>query len=115
MPISLNPATKSLILKYNQLQTVDASVSFYPNLQNLNLSSNHLQILPGNIFIAQQALERLNLCDNKLQKLTEDTFSGLKRVKKLALLNLARNNLNMMDEDGLKGFESLETLYLEDN
>ena len=57
MPITLNPDVKSLILKYNQFKTVDASISFYPSLVNLDISSNKLEILHAKVFIAQHVLD----------------------------------------------------------
>ena len=112
MPISLNPATKSLILKYNNFQTIDASISFYPSLQNLDLSCNELKILPGKIFITQRNLESLNLSDNKIQELTDDAFSGLKRLKRLAIKT---NKLRYIKNKTFKSLRRLEILDLSEN
>jgi len=112
MPISLNPATKSLILKYNQFQSVDASISFYPSLQNLDLSSNKLKILPGKTFIAQRNLESLNLSDNELEELLDDAFTGLKRLKRLILKT---NKISFLKTKALKILRRLEILDLSDN
>ena len=40
--MTLNPAIKTLILKYNDFHSVDASFNFYPELELVDLSSNQL-------------------------------------------------------------------------
>ena len=85
MPITLNPNICSLTLKYNQFKTVDASISFYPSLVTIDISSNKLEKLPDKVFIAKQVLEDLNLSDKDIVELTEDVITGLKRLKTLNL------------------------------
>ena len=78
MPITLNPNIRCLILKYNNFQTVDASISFYPSLVYLDISSNKIETLHENIFIAQQVLKDLNLSDNNID--TIDTIDSISTV-----------------------------------
>ena len=49
MPMTLNPAIKTLILKYNDFHSVDASFNFYPELELVDLSSNQLVIFHKNL------------------------------------------------------------------
>merc|ERR1719427_2209944 len=68
MPMTLNPSIRTLILKYNNFHSVDASFNFYPELELVDLSSNQLG---------------------------ERTFSGLGRLQSLTLAaNLLDNPPN---------------------
>uniref|UniRef100_A0A8C5WZF1 Toll-like receptor 5L n=1 Tax=Laticauda laticaudata TaxID=8630 RepID=A0A8C5WZF1_LATLA len=54
-------------------------------LQVLNLSSNHLQDLPGKLFQSLASLEILDLRANRLHKLPERIFRHLKSLRSLSL------------------------------
>ena len=66
MPITLSPSTKDLVLKYNKFTTVDASISFYPVLESLDLSSNNLTTLQARVFMNQHVLKDLIILDNNI-------------------------------------------------
>ena len=98
MPMTLNPAIKTLILKYNDFHSVDASFNFYPELELVDLSSNQLvrpkklsnnkiltnkysQVaIPDRAFSSQRRLQELRLGGNKISELTDRTLAGLTRA-----------------------------------
>lgn len=111
MPITLNPNIRSLTLKYNQFKTVDASISFYPSLITLDMSSNKIDTLPDKVFLAQKALEDLNLCDNNIKEVSDGVFIGLQNLKRL---NLRKNNIRTITKT-FKMLKRLEFLDLSEN
>jgi Leucine-rich repeat (LRR) protein len=137
MPISLNPSIHSLILRYNQFHTVDASFNFYPELELVDLSHNQLVSIPDRAFKAQGRLRDLRLHNNQLSQLSATTFAGLRQLASLdlrhnlleavpaaafeelaslELLDLGHNLIREIDEDAFKGLEnSLKVLRLEGN
>ena len=56
MPMTLNPAIKTLILKYNDFHSVDASFNFYPELELVDLSSNQLVIFHKNLNLVRKLI-----------------------------------------------------------
>jgi Leucine-rich repeat (LRR) protein len=136
MPISLNPSIQSLILRYNQFHTVDASFNFYPELELVDLSHNQLVSVPDRAFKAQSRLRDLRLNNNKISQLRPLTFSGLRRLESLdlrhnlvealpadafadlvslELLDLGKNQLTAVPEGAFRGLARLRVLRLDDN
>jgi len=89
MPITLNPNIHSLVLKHNQFNSVDASISFYPSLEYLDISHNRIDQIQDRIFMAQNKLEKMDISYNNIRSLTQEAFLGLKNLKHLDM----RNNL----------------------
>jgi len=112
MPITLNPNILSLILKHNQFKTVDASISFYPALRYLDISSNNIELLGDSVFSNQQELEELNLSDNNISDISERAFIGLKQLK---TINIRQNSINNLVAEGFSNLQSLEFLDCSDN
>merc|ERR1712013_359515 len=112
MPMTLNPSMKTLILKYNNFHSVDASFNFYQDLEHVDLSSNHLVAIPDRAFSNQRKLLQLRISDNKISKISENTFSGL---VKLQVLNLSENLLDVLPIRAFKVLKSLKELNLRSN
>ena len=112
MPISLNPGIRTLILKYNQFHTVDASFNFYPNLEMVDLSHNGIVTVPGKSFKSQRLLQDLRLNGNKISKLGSDALSGLVAVK---TLEIRKNMLTRLPQNLFDDLHSLEILDLSYN
>jgi len=112
MPITLNPDVRSLVLKYNKFKTVDASISFYPSLVNLDISSNKLEVLHDKVFVAQHILEELNLSDNNISEISQRTFVGL---RSLTRLNIRKNDIEFLNEGCFFLLQSLQILDLSEN
>ena len=83
MPITLNPGIQRLQLQHNNIQAVDAALGFYAQLQYVDLSHNQLISLPDRGFIQQKKLVELDLSKNKIVKVLNGTFDGLKNIYSL--------------------------------
>jgi len=110
--MTLNPSIKTLILKYNDFHSVDASFHFYPELELVDLSSNQLVSVPDKAFISQRKLIELRLGSNKISQLTERTMSGLTRLHSL---DLSSNFLEILHDRVFKPLKNLKELNLESN
>lgn len=136
LPITLNPAIQRLVLRNNKIKSIDAAFQFYKDLQYVDLSSNHLMIIPSKCFIYQDKLQELHLNKNKLSSINDTTFQGLKALTvlnlrenyleilprglfsilpKLEELNLGQNRISKIDKMAFEGLTSLRVLYLDDN
>lgn len=136
LPITLNPAIQRLILRNNKIKTIDAAFQFYKDLQYVDLSNNHLMIIPSKCFTYQDKLQELHLNKNKLSSINDTTFQGLKSLTvlnlrdnyleelpkglfsilpKLEELNLGQNRITNIDGQAFDGLISLRVLYLDDN
>ena len=85
LPITLNPGIQRLQLQHNSIRAVDAALGFYAQLQYADLSHNQLISLPDRGFSRQKKLIELRLSNNKIFKVTNSTFAGLKTVTILSL------------------------------
>jgi len=112
MPMTLNPSIKTLIMRHNNFHSVDASFNFYPSLELVDLSSNHLVSIPDRAFSSQRRLVELRINSNKISQLGERTFSGL---AKLQVLNLEENFIEQLRNKAFKHLKSLKELNLRNN
>ena len=112
MPISLNPSIHSLILRYNQFHSVDASFNFYPELEVVDLSHNQLVSVPDRAFKSQGRLRDLRLNNNKISQLRHLTFAGLRSLESL---DLRHNLVEVLPPDAFADLASLELLDLGKN
>ena len=112
MPITLSPSTKDLVLNYNKFTTVDASISFYPVLKTLDLTSNKLTTLQDRVFMNQHILEDLNIMDNHISDVSKEVFRGL---KSLVRLNLNKNKIKLLKNQTFYYLPKLEVMSLADN
>jgi hypothetical protein len=136
LPITLNPATERLIIKFNSIRIIDSSIQFYSELRLLDLSNNEIYLTQDNIFIYQNKLLQLHLNNNKISDINNNTFKGLVRLETLNLrgnyimelrngifsttpnveyLNLGQNRIASIGTEALDGLKNLKTLYLDDN
>jgi len=115
---------------------VDAALGFYAQLQYVDLSHNQLISLPDRGFIQQKKLVELRLTNNKIFKVSNGTFDGLKTITILSLrknfieelgasvftdlvrveeLDLGQNRIRSVDPGTFSGLQHLRVLYLDDN
>lgn len=136
LPITLNPATERLIIKFNAIRIIDSSIQFYSELRLLDLSNNQIYLTEDKIFIYQHRLLQLHLNNNKISDINNNTLKGLVRLETLNLrgnyimelrngifattpnleyLNLGQNRIAVIEPEAFAGLKSLKTLYLDDN
>ncbi|EPQ19283.1 Reticulon-4 receptor-like 2 [Myotis brandtii] len=112
VPLSLPPSTQRLFLQNNLIRTLRPG-TFGPNLLTLWLFSNNLSTIYPGTFRHLQALEELDLGDNRhLRSLEPDTFQGLERLQSL---HLYRCQLSSLPANIFRGLVSLQYLYLQEN
>ncbi|CAO1304460.1 unnamed protein product [Diamesa tonsa] len=136
LPIALNPSIKHLIIKKNKIKSIDSSIQFYPDLEYLDLSDNHLLNLPSRTFQYQKKLVELHLNNNKVGQFEPSTFIGMEQLQilnmrgnfidqlenlsfstlqRLEELNLGKNRIANILPDAFLGLYNLKILYLDDN
>lgn len=136
LPIALNPSIKRLVIQKNKIKTIDSSIQFYAELSFLDLSYNHLLVIPGKTFFYQKKLQELHLNHNKMGSISNQTFLGLNTLTSLNLrenffielganvfsampkleeLNLGKNRIATIDPNAFRGLDNLRVLYLNDN
>ncbi|XP_076971152.1 reticulon-4 receptor-like 2 [Tamandua tetradactyla] len=112
VPLSLPPSTQRLFLQNNLIRALRPG-TFGPNLLTLWLFSNNLSTIYPGTFRHLQALEELDLGDNRhLRSLEPDTFRGLERLQSL---HLYRCQLSSLPGNIFRGLVSLQYLYLQEN
>jgi Leucine-rich repeat (LRR) protein len=136
LPITLNPSTERLIIKFNSIKIIDSSIQFYSELRLLDLSNNQIFLAEDKIFIYQNKLLQLHLNNNKISDINNNTFKGLMRLETLNLrgnfimeirngvfatipnveyLNLGQNRIATIEPEAFSGLKNLKSLYLDDN
>lgn len=135
-PIAFNPALRKIIMTKNKIKKIESSFQFYPNLEFIDFTENHLLTLIPKTFQYQKLLTELNLSQNKISKIETDTFYGLVQLQilnlrgnlidelkdnvfssltKLEELNLGENRITQIDADAFYHLYNLKILYLDDN
>lgn len=112
MPIALNPSIKQLIMKNNKIKSIESAIQFYPDLEFLDLSGNHLLKLPSKTFQYQKRLREMRLNNNKIGQIEADTFHGM---ESLQILNLRGNLVDLLEHNSFSSLMSLEELNLGQN
>lgn len=112
MPIALNPSIKQLIMKKNKIKSIESAIQFYPDLEFLDLSGNHLLKLPSRTFQYQKKLKEMRLNNNKIGQIEADTFHGM---ESLQILNLRNNLIDQLEHNSFSSLLNLEELNLGQN
>lgn len=112
VPILLNPEIIELNLSHNKITNLHYTLSFYNNLEGLDLSYNKIETLGSMNFESQHNLIHLNLSNNFVQNVSRDTFKGL---KKLQVLDVSYNKITNIVGNAFNDFKALHTLQLNNN
>lgn len=81
-------------------------------VQLLNLSANHLYLLPNAAFAALSSLKCLDVAENNVSLIQAQAFNNLTNLQHL---NLSRNRLTSLADETFKGLSSLQQLDLSFN
>lgn len=112
MPIALNPSIRQLIMKKNKIKSIESAIQFYPDLEFLDLSGNHLLKLPSKTFQYQKKLKEIRLNNNKIGQIEAETFNGM---ESLQILNLRGNLVDQLEHNSFSSLLNLEELNLGQN
>ena len=103
----------TLAIIKSKLTTVPLTVSQLSVLRRLDLRSNVIREIKAYTFFGRSKLSSLNLMDNELVKMAENSFLGLE--DNLRELNLEANNLTTFPVSAVKILKKLQTLNLAQN
>ncbi|XP_075047427.1 leucine-rich repeat-containing protein 19 [Mixophyes fleayi] len=104
----LNLAQNSICLDESDRKTL----SGYPNLTKLNLSENKITNLPNNSFAELSKLEVLILKNNYITTIEEMSFYGLENLQ---ILDLGYNQIAQLPTNTHLPFQHLQVLNLQNN
>ncbi|KAE8281413.1 Leucine-rich repeat and transmembrane domain-containing protein 2 Precursor [Larimichthys crocea] len=109
----LPPGSRSLLLANNKLALLGASAFVnISSLEELDLSNNYLDNLPGGLFRDMSNLTRLTLHNNSLTVMDRELFQGLGGLQRL---DLSLNGLSSVPLGLLDELQSLSWLSLAGN
>lgn len=109
----LPPGTRSLLLPNNKLSFLGTSAfANLSSLEELDLSNNYLDNLPGGLFRDMSNLTRLTLHNNSLTAMDRELFQGLGGLQ---TLDLSLNGLSSVPLGLLDELQSLRWLSLAGN
>lgn len=113
VPMTLNPEIQVLVLQYNKIKEIgSASFQFHPELDTVDLSNNQLIGIQDNTFEAQKKLIKLKLEGNELKTLSNLTFVGLGNLE---YLDISKNKIDHLPYGLFHSLEALQKLNLEKN
>ncbi|CRK95460.1 CLUMA_CG008929, isoform A [Clunio marinus] len=112
MPIALNPSIKQLIMKNNKIKSIESAIQFYPDIEFLDLSGNHLLKIPSRTFQYQRRLKEMRLNNNKIGQIEPETFHGMESIQ---ILNLRGNLIDLLEHNSFSSLLNLEELNLGQN
>jgi Leucine-rich repeat (LRR) protein len=101
-----------LVITNIKLQLVEFKSDKFKNLEKLDISNNYVIRITQNSFSDMSILKSLNLSHNYLDALEENRFHGLISLEKL---DLSFNEIKILTEKFLSGLYFLNELHLENN
>ncbi|XP_059354132.1 toll-like receptor 5b [Carassius carassius] len=90
----------------------DSVFSHFPDLEQITLAQNEINIIENNAFWGLNNLQKLNLSYNFLGSIDSKTFHNL---EKLELLDLSYNHIRVLGDQSFQGLPSLINLNLTEN
>ncbi|XP_053946573.1 leucine-rich repeat-containing protein 70 [Anastrepha ludens] len=114
--LALASATElqELDLSHTAIKTLTMSLfKTLVNLRILNLSGNDLTRVPDKLQLIGRSLISLNLAENPIERLTEESFVGLKSLQRLNISYMPA--LKTVGKNAFTGLETLRRLYCAHN
>lgn len=112
VPFQLNPEANTLTLRGNNILTLEYTVNFYQQLQQLDISQNRLQSLGSKNFDALARLASLNVSGNEISTFGKDAFKGLSALR---VLDLSDNLIENLERNMFAEMHDLWELHLQRN
>lgn len=109
----LGPNVTELYLNGNNIEILPKGIfNNLTGLKKLSLAGNTLHAIPSDIFGKLTNLENLNLNSNKLKIVSKDSLSNLKKLKHLGL---SKNQLTRIEDNSFDDLVCLNELFLSNN
>jgi Leucine-rich repeat (LRR) protein len=105
----------NLEIKFNRFQSIDTNKTnwnHFPKLKILNLANNRLKYLKQDSFKGLTTVEELSLRGNQLNKFSP---TWLRDFVNLTLLHLSNNNLSFLPTNAFQNLKNLQSLHLNGN
>ncbi|KZS07806.1 SLIT protein [Daphnia magna] len=113
IPKNIPPETTELYLDVNEIQSIQSErLSHLRSLTRLDLSNNMVSVLSNNTFVNLTKLSSLIVSYNKLQCVQRNAFSGLLSLR---ILSLHGNDVSMIPEGAFTDLQSITHLALGSN
>lgn len=112
IPILMNPGTLELDLSHNRIKTILEGLTFYNELEYLDLSHNEVVTLGSQNFASQRSLHTLIISNNKVSRILSRAFLGL---SKLTTLDLSDNYIETVENNAFGSLGKLRSLDLSNN
>ncbi|KAI9562208.1 hypothetical protein GHT06_013173 [Daphnia sinensis] len=113
IPKNIPPETTELYLDVNEIQSIQPErLSHLRSLTRLDLSNNMVSVLSNNTFVNLTKLSSLIVSYNKLQCVQRNAFSGLLSLR---ILSLHGNDVSMIPEGAFTDLQSITHLALGSN
>merc|ERR550539_1324756 len=113
IPSGIPRETSELYLDVNEIRVIDTEkLKHLKSLTRLDLSNNHITVLPPDVFANLSRLATLIVSYNKLQCVQSQAFSGLKNLR---ILSLHGNDISQIPESAFEDRSSITHLALGSN
>ncbi|XP_025196872.1 protein slit [Melanaphis sacchari] len=113
IPKNIPVETSELYLDVNEITSINVDrLSHLKSLTRLDLSNNHLIVLSNNTFSQLSKLSTLLLGYNKLQCLEKNSLAGLKSLR---IISLHGNNISLIPDGTFSGLDSITHLGIGSN
>lgn len=74
---------RTLAIYNNNLKSLNGSIKFTPNLKDINLIGNKIEIIDKNFFQGCDKLKSIMLCENRIRTIDAEAFQHLRGLEKL--------------------------------
>lgn len=105
------PELLVLDISVNEIEEIDGDAFNFPKLSNVDMNSNKLRSLPGNLFARTTRLQAFSANNNSLHHLND----ALQHLQRLNVLNLGDNHIADFDLVKLSQTPNLTYVHLENN
>ena len=104
-----------LSLSANLLTSVPDFIKNCHSITTIDLSNNKIIDIANGSFTDLANLEQVNLSQNKLERLENNSFSSVNTTSNIQMINLSKNKLSTIDQAAFKGLDNLTVLSLNEN
>lgn len=110
----VNPNLRWLSLDHNNINVINHSDFYLPELKYLNLESNKIKSIPSNFFDIEvhAKLQDIRFSNNEISVIESNTFRLLKSLETILLSN---NQIEKLSKNSFADLPNLNTIIMSDN